>query len=86
MAEQSSALVGAHATVEDALDMRSLTVIGVVEAFDGPAALLRSSRGDIARVAVGEEAFGVTITAIGTEEVILTNRWGQTEALALPAG
>ena len=39
-----------------------------------------------ARLQIGEEAFGVRVTAIGETEVILTNRWGQPESLALPQG
>lgn len=86
MSDQIAPLAGEKATVPDALDLRALTLIGVMEAHDGAAALLRSSRGRIARVGVGEEAFGVQITAISTEQVILTDRWGRTQALQLPNG
>ncbi|EBA11599.1 hypothetical protein RCCS2_16761 [Roseobacter sp. CCS2] len=55
-----------------------------MDAHDGMAALLRSSRGQIARVQVGDTAFGMQITAIGDEQILLTNRWGRTEALELP--
>ncbi len=84
MSDANNALAGANATVPDAIEMRSLSLIGVMQAQDGPAALLRSARGQIARVTVGAEVFGVQITAIGEEEVIYTNRWGQSETLSIP--
>lgn len=84
MSEPTPAIAAENATMADALDMRSLTLIGVIEGQEGPAALLRSSRGAIARVSLGEQVFGVQITAIGEEQVILTNRWGQSETLVLP--
>ncbi len=81
----TSALAGVKATVPEALDLNTLAVIGVMDAHDGMAALLRSSNGQIARVSVGDEAFGVQITAIGDTQVLLTNRWGRTQSLALPS-
>jgi hypothetical protein len=86
MAETVNDAAAAAATLQDVLDLSSLQLLGVMQAHDGPIALIRSSRGDIARLHVGEVAFGVTITAIGDDTVILTNRWGQTEALGLPQG
>ena len=81
---QSAARVGANATMPDALPLNDLVVIGVMRAHDGTAALLRSSRGQIARVRVGDTAFGVQITAIGEAQVLLIDRWGRTQSLALP--
>ena len=86
MANTTDALAGQHATRDDVLDLRALQLLGVLQAHDGAVALLRSSRGDVARVQVGQQAFGMQVTAIGTDRVMLTNRWGQTEALALPSG
>ncbi len=86
MPEPDPALAAAKATMPDALDLRSLALIGVMDAYDGPAALLRSARGGIARVTVGQEAFGAQITAIGEAQVIVTDRWGRTLALELPGG
>ena len=80
----NSGLAGVKATVPDALELRALAVIGLIEAHDGPAALLRSSRGQIARVQVGESAFGVEVTAIGNAQVVLTDVWGRTQSLTLP--
>jgi Tfp pilus assembly protein PilP len=80
----SSVLAEAKATMPDALELNTLSVIGLMEAHDGVAALLRSSRGQIARVSVGDEVFGVQITAIGDAQILLTDRWGRTQSLALP--
>ena len=80
----SSVLAEAKATVPDALELNTLSVIGLMEAHDGVAALLRSSRGQIARVSVGDEVFGVQVTAIGDAQILLTDRWGRTQSLALP--
>ena len=82
---QGAARVGANATMPDALPLNNLAVIGLMEAHDGVAALLRSSRGQIARVQVGDTAFGVQITAIGAAQVLLTDRWGRSHSLALPS-
>ena len=86
MAEPDGALAGQTATISDVLDMSTLQLLGVMQAHDGLAALVRSPRGQIARLHVGEEAFGITIVAIGDDRVTVTNRWGQSEALALPQG
>jgi hypothetical protein len=86
MAEPDPALAGAKATMSEALDLNALSVIGVIDGHNGLAALLRSSRGQIARVATGDSMFGVTITAIGDDLVIMTDRWGRTQSLALPRG
>lgn len=83
MAEQTSALAAAHATRPDAIDLRGLAVIGVMNAHDGPAAILRSGRGQIARVQVGTEVFGVTVTAIGEDRVILTTWSGATQTIGV---
>ena len=79
-----SALVAEKATMPDALALDALSVIGLIAAHDGATALLRSSRGDVARVHVGDEAFGVHVTAIGEDLVLLTDRCGRTQSLQLP--
>ena len=80
----NAGLAGVNATMPDVLELNTLSVIGVMDTHDGAAALLRSARGRIARVAVGDTAFGVQITAIGDEQIILTDRWGRTQSLQLP--
>ena len=86
MSDTDTALAEQNATRLGVLDLHALQLLGVMQAHDGPAALLRSAEGGIARLQIGEEAFGVRVTAIGETEVILTNRWGQPESLALPQG
>lgn len=80
----TSPLPGEKATLPDTIALRALSVIGVMDAHDGAAALLRSSRGQVARVQVGDSVFGVEIRAIDNSQVVLTDRWGQTQSLALP--
>jgi len=86
MAETDNAIAAQAATVDDLIDLRALQLLGVMKAHDGPIALLRSSRGQIARLALGEEAFGVRVIAIGEDRITVTNFWGQSEALTLPQG
>jgi hypothetical protein len=84
MSETTPALVAAQATQPDVISLGSLTVIGVMQAHDGPAALLRSARGRIVRVQAGQSIFGVEVTAIGETQVMLTDRSGETHALVVP--
>ena len=84
MTDQTSAHVAAQATLVDAMDLRGVTVIGIMKAHDGPAVLLRSSRGRIARLTVGQRAFGMTVAAIGETQVVLSDRSGATHTLGLP--
>lgn len=84
MSEQTPAQVAASATIVDGINLRELTLLGVLQAHDGPAALLRSPRGQIARVQTGAQAFGYTIAAIGDTQVQLTDRHGTLYALTLP--
>lgn len=84
MSDTTPALAAANATRPDVLALRSLTVIGVMRAHDGQAALLRSARGRIARVQTGAQVFGVTVTAIGDDHVILADRSGQTQTVGVP--
>lgn len=86
MSDPNPTLAGQKATISEALDLHSLSVIGLMQAHDGKAALLRSSRGQIARVSVGQEAFGVRVTAIDDDQILMTDRWGRTQSLALPQG
>lgn len=86
MAEPDPAFAGQKATLPDVLDVDVLSVIGVIDGHNGVAALLRSSRGQIARVTPGDAAFGVTVTAIGEGQILLTDRWGRSQSLQLPSG
>ena len=84
MSDTTPALVAVNATRPDVLALRSLTVIGVMRAYDGYAALLRSGRGRIARVQPGAQVFGVTVTAISDDRVVLADRTGQIQTLGVP--
>ncbi|MFK7751118.1 MAG: hypothetical protein AB8B51_01080 [Sedimentitalea sp.] len=86
MAEPDPALAGAKATMSDALELNALSVIGVIDGHNGTAALLRSARGQIARVSTGETIFGITVNGIGEDRIVMTDRWGRTQSLALPRG
>ena len=63
MSETTPALVAEQATLPDILPLDGVTLIGIFNAYDGPAALLRSSRGKIERVTPGAQAMGMTVTA-----------------------
>jgi len=82
-ATSQAGLEAVHATTPDALVEHRLSVIGLMQAHDGTAALLRSSRGQIARVKAGDTAFGAQIIAISDAQIVLTDRWGRTQSLAL---
>lgn len=81
MSDSTSALVAEKATRPDAISLRDLVVIGIVHTPDGPSVLLRSARGEIARVQTGQDIYGVKVTAIGDDQVLLTNWLGETQAL-----
>lgn len=83
MSERTPAHVADKATIADAIDLRELALLGVMQAHDGPAALLRSPRGRIERVQTGGRAFGYTILAIGEAQIQLADRSGTTYALPL---
>ena len=83
MSETTPALVAEQATLVDILPMDGITLIGIFTTHDGPAALLRSSRGQIARVTPGAETMGMTVAAIGTDTVMLVDRAGTSHPLAL---
>ena len=83
MSDTTPARVAVNATRPDAIDLRGLTVIGVMHAHDGPAALLRSGRARIARVQTGTTVFGVTVAGIGDDQVMLTDRFGRAKAVII---
>lgn len=86
MSEPDPAIAQAKATLPEMLVLNELSVIGLIAGHNGAAALLRSSNGDITRVMAGDVAFGVTVTAIGDDMVMMTDRWGRTSSLQLPRG
>lgn len=86
MPEQDTPTAAQTATVPAALELNNLNLIGLMAGQNGAAALLRASNGKIARVSAGDVAFGVTVTAIGEDMILMTDRWGRTRSLALPTG
>jgi len=86
MADVELPLAGPKATVPEAIALNDLSLIGVITGRGDGLALLRSSRGQIARVTTGDAVFGVTVTAIGEDMVITTDRWGRTRSLSIPTG
>jgi CelD/BcsL family acetyltransferase involved in cellulose biosynthesis len=84
MSEPDLAFATAQATLPAALDTHALSVIGVMVSNNGLAAFLRSSDGEIARVSPGDVVYGMTVTAIGDAQVMLTDSAGRTQALQLP--
>ncbi|MFN3664009.1 hypothetical protein [Yoonia sp.] len=84
MTQPEQTLASQQATVADALDLNSLTLIGLFSTTEGPAALIRSADGQVARVVPGEQALGITATAIGDAQVLVTGADGVTLAMRLP--
>lgn len=84
MSETTPDRVAQSATLSDILPMNGLTIIGIFTTHDGPAALLRSSRGKVERVIPGAKTLGVTITAIGDDRVMLVDSNGTSHTLAVP--
>ncbi|MBQ2263045.1 MAG: hypothetical protein II336_16990 [Loktanella sp.] len=73
-----------QATTPDALDLDSLTLIGLFSTNEGPAALIRAANGQVARIVPGMRTLGVTVTAIGDTQVLLTGADGVTSAVYMP--
>lgn len=84
MSEQTPALVAEKATIPGAVDLRNLTILGLMQVKDGPAALIRSGDGRIERVTPGSQVFGVTISAIGEDVVVLSDARGAVYQLTIP--
>lgn len=84
MTDQTPANVAASATETGVLTMDNLTVIGVMDGGETPAALVRSSEGEIVRVTPGEIVFGVLFAAIGDDQVVLTDYAGTQHVLTVP--
>ncbi|MBE0413001.1 hypothetical protein [Yoonia sp.] len=84
MSQTTPACVAERATLPGALPLNGLTLIGIFTLQDGPAALLRSSNGQIARATPGTAVLGVTVTAISAATVMLVDQTGTSHALAVP--
>ncbi|MFU8824386.1 hypothetical protein [Yoonia sp.] len=84
MSQPDPTLAEAQATTPDVLDLNSLTLIGLFTTSEGPAALIRAANGQVARIVPGTHALGVTATAIGESQVLVTGADGRTLAMRLP--
>ena len=77
-------LAEAQATTADVLELDRLTLIGLMTTAEGPAALIRAANGKVERIVPGMRALGVTVTAIGETQVLVTGSDGITLAMQMP--
>lgn len=85
MSDPDSSVAEAQATTPDILALDRLTLIGLMNTPEGPAALIRAANGRVARIVPGMRTLGVTVTAIGDTQVLLTGSDGVTKAMQMPA-
>jgi type IV pilus biogenesis protein PilP len=85
LAIPSNASVARQATVEDAIRLNRLNLVGVYGLPSDRRALLRLPSGRYVKVKVGDRVDGGTVAAIGENE-LRYNKGGRTLALTLPAG
>ena len=84
MTDETPQNVAQAATLNDALSLDGLTLIGLFSGPESPTALIRSDRGNIARVSAGESIFGLQIAAIDADRIILTDRTGTQHVMVVP--
>ena len=60
-------------------------LLGVFGPANAPAALVRTNRGDVETVGVGDKIDGDTVAAIGPDSIVISRR-GRNEVLRLPSG
>ncbi len=84
MADPDPSLAQAQATTADVLALDRLTLIGLMSTTEGPAALIRGANGKVERIVPGTRTLGVTVTAIGETQVLLTGADGVTLAMQMP--
>lgn len=77
--------VAEAATVDNALSLRELALIGLMGPANDRRAMLRTSFGRILLVRVGDELDGGRVTSIGENALTYTKR-GRTYTLEMPAG
>lgn len=76
--------VAQHASLPDALPQGEITVLGIFMTPETATALLRSPRGEITRLSPGESAFGVTLTAVADDAVMVQSARGAVTRLTIP--
>ena len=84
MTDTTPALVAEQATLAGVLPLDGLTVIGIYNTLGGYSALLRSARGQFARVTAGTQSLGVSVAAISDTTVMVVDGAGTSYALAVP--
>ncbi len=72
------------AAIPDALPLNGVALIGLMSDGAGGAALLRNQSGEIARVAPGGSAFGLTVTALDETTAVLSGPDGAVHTLQIP--
>lgn len=77
--------VARAATIENAMNLRDINLIGVYNRNDGRFALVRLSNGRLARVRVGDRLDGGQVTAISDNALNYVKR-GRTITLQIPSG
>ena len=84
MTTETPAQVAETAAIEGALPLNALALIGLFEKPDGSMALIRTSRGEIVEVRAGEQTNGITVNAIASDGLHITDSLGNTKVLTLP--
>ncbi len=81
---QTPPQVAAAAAIPDALPLNGVALIGLISDAEGGAALLRDAGGTIVRVKIGETAFGLTVTTLDDNSIVMADTRGQTHRLHIP--
>lgn len=84
MSEPDTSAAEQQATAANILALDQLTLIGLMNTTEGPAALIRGSNGKVERIVPGMRTLGVTVTAVGETQVLLTGPDGVTSAVYMP--
>ena len=72
------------ATNQDILPLRELVLIGTVTSGREHVAILRTERGQILRLALGEQRSGLFLRALGDGQATVVDRSGRATTLLLP--
>ncbi|WP_157057421.1 hypothetical protein [Loktanella sp. 3ANDIMAR09] len=72
------------AVAEEKLDMTKLALIGLRLSQNGNAALIRTARGAISQVTIGDRVDNMTVVAVSEHGLSLLDRRGVTRRLTMP--
>ena len=84
MSAETPPQVAASAQIEDALPLNELALIGLFGTPDGASALVRAPDGDILRLVAGDQALGLTVTAIDDTALHFVDASGAPSRLTMP--